>query len=136
MKKLSTLLSQRPDLLRQARLANLAFAYETLAACAERVARARLIGRVTLTPADPEAGRYCATLIAHDANQSVLEEHFTDESIWELADTIALARDQPADEISFQIEAFAEIFLAPLRIELEREGVAIDSTAARYDITR
>ena len=130
MKKLSTLLSQRPDLLRQARLANLAFAYETLAACAERIARARLTGRVTLTPADPEAGRYCATLVAHEGSQSVIEEHFTDESLLELADTVALVRDQPAGEISFQIETFAEIFLAPLRTTLEHEGVAIDAAAA------
>ncbi len=130
MKKLSTLLSQRPDLLRQARLANLAFAYETLAACAERIARARLTGRVTLTPADPEAGRYCATLVTHEGSQSVIEEHFTDEGLLELADTVALVRDQPAGEISFSIEAFAEIFLAPLRSKLEHEGVAIDAATA------
>ncbi len=132
MKKLSTLLAQRPDLLRQARLANLAFAYETLAACATRIARARLTGRVTLTPAAPDVERYCATLVAHAGSQSVLEEHFTDESILELADTIALVRDQPAGEVSFQIEAFAEVFLTPLRSELAREGVAIDADAARH----
>lgn len=136
MKKLSTLLSQRPDLLRQARLANLAFAYETLAACAERIARAHLTGRVTLSAADPDAGRYCATLVALEGSQSVIEEHFTDEALMDLADVVALVRGHPTEEVTFRIEELAEIFLAPLRIELEREGVAIDPTAARNDITR
>ena len=48
MKKLSTLLTQRQALLRQARLANLAFAYTTLMEFAHRIARAQLSGRVTL----------------------------------------------------------------------------------------
>ncbi len=136
MKKLSTLLAQRAELLRQARLANLAFAYETLVASAARFARSGLAGRVTLSPAAPDAGRYCATLVALDRSQSVIEEHFTDEMLMDLTDVIRMARDHPAEEITFNIEDFTELFLAPLRSELERAGVAIDTSPVRNGSAR
>ena len=136
MKNLSTLLALRPALLRQARLTNLAFAYETLAACAQRIARARLTGRVTLNSTDPTAGRYCATLVALDGSQAVIDEHLTDEALLDLADVIALARGHPTAEVTFPIEELADIFLAPLRAELEREGIAIDAGAPRHDAAR
>ncbi|MEO6244041.1 MAG: hypothetical protein ABIQ12_01290 [Opitutaceae bacterium] len=133
MKKLSTLLAQRPALLRQARLANLASAYEALDACAERIARARLTGRVTLSAAAPEVGRYLASLVALDGRQSIIEEHFTDEALLDLADLIALARGEPTTEVTFCIEELGELFLAPLRTALEREGVVIDGRTVRND---
>ena len=49
-----SLLQQRAALLRQARLANLAFAHDQLGEFAARVARAGLTGEVTLRLADPE----------------------------------------------------------------------------------
>ncbi|MDI1249112.1 MAG: hypothetical protein PSV13_09640 [Lacunisphaera sp.] len=47
------LLQQRDALLRQARLANTAYAYRRLDEFAGRIARARLHGAVTLRPGDP-----------------------------------------------------------------------------------
>jgi hypothetical protein len=136
MKKLSTFLRQRQDLLRQARLANLAFAYRTLGDFAERIARAQLTGRVTLRPVAPDAEHYWPTLTALDANQSVIEEHFTDEDILELADTLAFIVSGDATEFTFHLEDLGELFLAPLRVQLQREGIAIDRSGARSDAVR
>src|SRR5688572_19122978 len=83
--KLSQLLAQRPGLLRQVRLANLAFAYQSLNDFAARIARVGLHGRVTLKPVDPDAESYCVTLTALDTNQSLIEEHFSDEDLVLLA---------------------------------------------------
>ena len=129
MKKLSTLLRQRADLLRQARLANLASAYQTLDDLAPRIARARLAGRVTVTHAAPEEERYWPALTALDTSQSVIEEHFTDEDVCELASVLAFTTGEDELELTFPLEDFAELFLAPVRDELEREGVQLDGSA-------
>lgn len=127
--KLSTLLSQRPALLRQARLANLACAYQTLAKFAARIARAQLRGAVLLKSAAPDQERYCATLTALECSQSVLDEHFTDEDLMEFADVVAFLRGNPAADDAFRLEDVAEKLIAPLRAELKRAGVAIDEPA-------
>lgn len=129
MKKLSTLLRQRADLLRQARLANLASAYQTLDELAQRIARARLAGRVTVTHAAPDVERYWPALTALDLSQSVIEEHFTDEDVCELASVLAFTTGEDELELTFPLEDFAELFLAPVRDELEREGVQLDASA-------
>ena len=90
MKKLSTLLSRRPTLLRQARLANLAYAYATLQGFQQRITRARLSGQVSLRFAAPQSDRYWPQLVALENSQSVIEEHFTDDDLMELADVLAL----------------------------------------------
>jgi hypothetical protein len=136
MKKLSTLLARRQALLRQARLASLAFAYTTLHDFARRIARAQLSGSVTLRHAAPHADRYWATLTALDGNQSVIEEHFTDEDLMDLADVLGFATGNDAVEISFRLEELADTFLVPLRAELESEGIVIDQTDARRDALR
>ena len=124
--KLSHLLRQRPALLRQARLTNLAFAYAKLDGFATRIARAHLHGEVNLRQATPEAERSWASLTALQGNQSVIEEHFTDEDIMDLADLVAFASGESNLDATFAIEQFAEKFLAPLRQELEHHGVSID----------
>lgn len=136
MKKLSTLLTQREALLQQARLANLAFAYTTLGEFAHRVARAGLAGRVTLRQAAPEEERYWASLTALDGNQSVIEEHFADEDIMDLADVIAFTTANEALELTFRLEEVGELFLAPLRAELARADVAIDHPGTTTDAIR
>jgi hypothetical protein len=136
MKKLSTLLARRQALLQQARLANLAFAYHTLHGFERRIARANLRGRVTLKPAAPEADRYWASLTALDGHQSVIEEHFSDRDLMELADTLTFAFGSDASNLTFRLEEFAEIALVPLRGELEREGIQIDSSDAHRDVMR
>lgn len=123
---LSTLLLHRPGLLMQVRLANLAFAYETLERFAARIARGRLHGTVVLKSAAPELEQFCATLTALDGNQSVIEEHFTEEELAELADVLAFLFHHPATDETFRLEDVAERFLMPVRAELERAGVAID----------
>ena len=136
MKKLSTLLTQRQALLRQARLANLAFAFAKLSEFGRRIARARLIGSVTLRHAAPHADRYWASLTALDGNQSVIEEHFADEDLMDLADVLAFITGSDALDITFRLEEIEEIFLVPLRVELEREGIVIDPCEARRDALR
>ena len=64
MNKLSMLLSRRPALLRQTRLANLAFAFATLDGFVQRIARAQIRGRVNVKHAAPDADRYWASLTA------------------------------------------------------------------------
>lgn len=124
--KLSNILAQRQALLRQARLANLAFAYETLDRFATRIDRGRLGGYVCLKQAAPDAERYCASLTAIGGSQSVIEEHFTDEDIMDLADVISFTTGSESLDLTFRLEDLAEAFLAPLRAELEQAGVAID----------
>jgi len=131
--KLSQLLNARDALNRRAQLANLAFAYEALAAFAFRVARARLAGRVTLKPVDPEADRYWATLTALEGSQAALEEHFTEEDVTDLADAIAFATGRPTLEFTFEISAFAEIFLDPLRQSLAQSGIEVDRALPHLD---
>lgn len=122
---LSQLLAQRDALLRQAHLANLAYAYAQLVEFAARIARARLTGRVTLRHPSPEQEIYCATLTALEGNQSVLEEHFTDLDVMDLADVVAFACGQSRLDLTFSIQDFAREFLAPLRLELERLGLNV-----------
>ena len=130
MKKLSTLLSRRPALLLQARLANLAFAFATLQQLSQRIARARLSGRVRLTQAEPSAERYWVALIALEKSQAVIEEHFTDRDLMEMADVIAFAAGNDALDVTFDLQDFEGQFLKPVREELEREGIVIDRPTA------
>lgn len=124
--KLSFLLAQRPTLLRQARLANLAFAHERLTGFARRIACAQLRGEVRLQPPAQGSERFWAALIALEGAQSVIEEHFTDEDIMDLTDVIAYASGENERELTFRIEELADQFLRPLRAQLEDAGVQLD----------
>jgi len=123
---LSQLLSQRQNLLRQARLANVAFAYAALAGFIRRLDRAGLIGRVSLKQAEPEGDRPWPTLALPDYSPAVVEEHFTDQDAVELADVLAFVTGEPNPDLSFRTEEFAERFLLPLRHELEQSGIRFD----------
>lgn len=136
MKRLSTLLTQRPDLLRQTRLANLAFAYATLEKFVARIARAQLHGPVILRPPRPQEEQYWASLTALAGAQSVIEEHFADEDLLELSDVVAFATGQEMAEWMFPIEELGGRFLLPLRAELECEGIAIDQEVTPRDALR
>ena len=127
--KLSMLLLHRETLLRQTHLANLAFAYRTLGGFAARIARARLAGTVCLKQAAPDAGCYCATLTALEGSQSVIEEHFTDEDIMNLADIIAFTMGAHPLDLEFRLEELPAKFLGSVRRELEKGGVTFDSDA-------
>jgi hypothetical protein len=136
MKKLSTLLTQRQALLHKVYLANLAFAYTTLQQFHRCIERAQVTGRVTLKQAAPHAERYWASLVALDMNQSIIEEHFSDEAIMELADVMAFLTGNDALEISFDLDDLSELFLVPIRVELEREGITIDRPTAEIEEPR
>lgn len=128
--KLSHLLAKRTDLLREVRLANLAFAYDSLSNFAARVDRARLQGRVLLKPLNPEEERFLPMLIALEGNQSVIEEHFSDDDVILLSDMVGFATGHPGFELTFRIEELRE-FIGPLRAELLQSGVTLDGPNAR-----
>ena len=122
--KFSQLLQQRDLLLRQARLANVAFAYEWLRTFLFRASRAGLRGAFLLRDGDPEDGLPWPTLVAIDASQAVLEEHFLEADIVELADILAYLNDggRPPER-EFRLEELADDLLPALRRELEEGGV-------------
>jgi hypothetical protein len=127
--KLSFLLAQRQALLRQARLAHLAHAYSRLDDFAHRVARARLRGEVQLQATAPESGNYCSTLTTLQGSQSVIEEHFTDSDIMNLADAVTDVTGELELDLSFPIEELAARFLTPLRRQLLEAGIEVDEQA-------
>ncbi|MDP3072708.1 MAG: hypothetical protein Q8N18_20605 [Opitutaceae bacterium] len=131
MHKLSTLLAQRPVLLRQLRLAHIAFAHVTLTTCVARIARARLGGWVTLRSADPANDRFCATLTALDGRQSLIEEHFTDEDVRDLAEVVVFVTCSEELEFTFELSELEARFLDPVRAELERSDIVIDAAEQR-----
>lgn len=124
--RFNELLDARESLQRQASLANLAFAYETLRGFARRIRVAQLKGQVKLKSADPDADRYWATLTAVHGGQSMIEEHFTEEDLSDFADAISYATGHEDFEATFLIEDFPRAFLAPLRSALQRAGIVMD----------
>ena len=124
--KLSQLLLQREALLRQVRLSNLAYAYSQLGELVRRLSQAQLRGLVCLQQAEPAGEQVWPTLTAMSGSQSVIEEHFTDENVLDLASFIAFVTGETGMDITFQLEDMEEQFIAPLERELERAGVVID----------
>jgi hypothetical protein len=124
--KITNLLNARQTLLRQTNLANLAFAYQTLQKFAELIDRGGLRGLVNIKTPDPEAGRYWPALTSLVLNQSVIEEHFTEEDLTDFSDAIAYATGREHFDLSFEIENFSEHFLTPLRLALEQAGIELD----------
>lgn len=125
--KLSQLLATRKTLIRQAHLANLAYAYLTLTRLAKRVAAARLHGLVQLRQAGGgQEEPHWASLTALEGNQSVIEEHFSDDDVMALADAVAYAVPGGLSEVEFKLEELPGKYVAPLRRALDQAGVAID----------
>ena len=124
--KLSSLLVKRQALLEQSRLANLAFAFDRLSDFARRIARARLVGEVRLQPASPEAQRYWPTLTALEGNQSVIEEHFTEEDLANLYDVLAFVAGENERDFTFRIEDLRSRFIVQVHEQLTQAGVDID----------
>ena len=124
--KLSLLLARRQTLLHQLRLANVAFAHAKLSEFARRIARARLHGEIRVQQPAPAAERYWAAVTALAGHQSVIEEHFTDEDLTDLADALAFILGTTDLDVTFPVEQLDERFLAPLRRQLEQGGVFLD----------
>ena len=124
--KLSRLLANRQTLNRQAYLANLAFGYFALKRIATRVAAARLHGLVRLQTAAPAEEHSWPTLTALEGNQSVIEEHFSDEDILHLADAIAFAREGDFTELEFELRDLEGNYVVPLQRTLAAAGIDLD----------
>lgn len=122
--KFHQLLHQRDLLLRQARLANVAFAYQRLQSFLARCGRAGLRGTFVLREGDAEDGLPWPTLVAEDASQAVLGEHFIEEDIVELADLFTFVDGGGrAPERRFRLGEIEQSILPALRRELEGAGM-------------
>lgn len=131
------LLQQREALLRQTRLANLAFAFARLGVYAARIARAGLHGPVTLHEPDPDAERFWPTLVPHAGNQSVIDEHFLEEEVDELDELLLFLEEEGfAVDYTFDLEAMPQRLLPELRRELEKAGVALPPGSSCEDPSR
>ncbi len=124
--KLSKLLHQREALLRQTRLANLAYAYRRFGDYAERITNANLRGKVCLSPADPSTERYWPVLTALECSQSVIEEHFTDEDILELEELLFFVTGEDGEATTFRLETIEARFMRPLRRQLLHAGITLE----------
>jgi hypothetical protein len=122
----SKLLSSRQSLLRQAHLANLAYSYFTIRRLGDRVTNARLTGRVRLRPTSVSEDVTPASLTALAGNQSVLEEHFSDDDILQLVDSIEFALETTFSELDFEIDELASTYAPRLREALVCAGVVLD----------
>jgi hypothetical protein len=126
--KLHHLLQQRSALLRQTRLANAAFVFAELGRFAERIARGKLRGQVTFFLADPDNQRPWPSFVAEEGSQAVLEEHFIDRDILELADLLSFAvADDAQTSFTFRLEEFESRFRSSLREELECAGIELSA---------
>jgi hypothetical protein len=134
--KLSHLLASRSALVRQATLANAAFAYDTLAHWARRISRARLHGPVQLLGVDPDAERFAPQLIALAGNQSVLEEHFDEDDLARLADALAFVSEDETTEFEFRLEDLLPRFGPPLLTSLRAAGVELDEESLKAPESR
>lgn len=132
---LSKLLSRRESLRRQTYLANLGFAYLQLCEFELRFQRARLRGLARVSGCRPEEERYCATFTVEGCSPAVIEEHFTDTQVFELAEVLAFVQPQHGTEFSFSVERFGAQVIAPVRRELEAAGIAVDSLPPRTAVT-
>lgn len=100
--------------------------YAELGAFADRIARANLRGRATLHLADPTAERVWPSLLAEEGSQAVVDEHFIDRDVLELADLLlfTVAPERP-EAFTFRFEDFGPRFRRGLRRELEAAGIAL-----------
>lgn len=129
--KISELLAFRKTLIRQTTLANMAHAYVVLQRFEQRIARGELRGSVHFQRVhDPANATYWCSLTALEGNQSVLDEHFTEEDLVELGEALPFALDRESDELDFRLEEFSERFVEPLRHQLTRSGIENDVDAA------
>lgn len=130
---LSQLLASRSSLLRQAALANAAFAYAVLRGLGRRIETARLHGPVRLLAVEPALERYSPILIALAGSQAVLDEHFDEADLVRLADSLTFAAPSPGTEFEFALEDMFARFSPPLRSTLLAAGVELSDELGAPD---
>src|SRR5512147_352984 len=114
--KFDDLLNYRDELVRHARLANVAYAYQWLTDFSARVALSGLRGEVVLRAADTEGNPRRASLTAADFSQAVVQEHFLDAEIAELAAVLAFVHNGGVVvALRFRLEEVGTRFLPALR---------------------
>ena len=129
--KFDDLLNYRDELVRHARLANVAYAYQWLTDFRARIAQSGLRGEVMLRGADAEGHPRRPVLRAVDFSQAVVQEHFLDEEIAELAGVLAFTHNGSLIiELKFRLEEIAARFLPALRRELEESEVFPEEPAS------
>ncbi len=117
------LLRSRDAILRQARLVSLAYAHQRLGEFSARLARAGIAGELRIEPAAPADGRPEAVMHA-DCAPAVVEEHFLESDISELADLLAFVRGDAADGAHVLEVGEIDAALRPsVARALAREGV-------------
>lgn len=126
--KLSQLLATRQLINRQANLANLAYAYLTVKRFADRTQLVGLRGRVLLRQTDIGAGRYWPSLTAIDGHQSVIEEHFSEDDLLDLADAVAYGSEGEFHQLIFRLDQMHTRLVLPLQQLLARAGIEIDAS--------
>lgn len=131
--KLCHLINARQHLLRCAHLANVAFAFQLLSGYATRIERARLSGLVNLKSAAADEETCWASLTALEGNQSLIEEHFTDEDLMDMTDAIAYITASDVVDLTFQIQHFADMFVTPVRAVLEQSGISVDAESCELE---
>jgi hypothetical protein len=118
--KFDELLTHRDELLKAARLANLAYAYQWLGNFADRINRAGLQGQVVLYGPHPDGNLQEPMLAAKEFSQSVIDEHFLQEEVTELYAIFRCVHDSSLiREAKFRLEDLGEIYLPALRRVLE-----------------
>lgn len=122
---LSQLLATRPALLRQANLANAAYAYAVLRGLGHRIETNHLGGPVRLLAVDPSIERYAPQLIALGGSQAVLHEHFDEGDLVKLADALVFASPTPATDFDFRLEDMFSRYGPALRSALQASGVEL-----------
>jgi hypothetical protein len=129
--KFDDLLNYRDELVRHARLANVAYAYQWLTDFSARVAHSGLQGEVVLRAADAEGNPQRASLTAVNFSQAVVQEHFLEAEIAELAAVLAFVHNGGVVvALRFRLEEVAARFLPALRRELEESEVFPEEPAS------
>ena len=122
--KYQELLDHRDELIRVAKLANIAHAHHWLGGFAERIERAGLRGEVVLRGPEPDEGRADPEMLAQDFSQSVVEEHFTADEIRELHAVLSFVHDaERIVEARFRLEGVGDLYLPAIRRVLVVMGV-------------
>lgn len=129
--KFDDLLNYRDELVRHARLANVAYAYQWLTDFSARVAQSGLRGQVVLRGADTEGNAVRPVLQATDFSQAVVQEHFLEDEVAELANVLAFVHQGSLIiELKFRLEEVGPRFLPVLRRELEESDVLLPEEPA------
>lgn len=111
----------------------MAYAYATLNRLLLVIRRGQLSGLVRLQQPDEKEERYWATLSALSGSQAVLDEHFSEDDVAEMADAVAFASPGRGLDVTFALDRLETEYIAPLFIALERAEVAVERAGIKFE---